>query len=85
MSGEIKAGDLVVVVATCCTDIDVGLIATVESIQYAAGRCADCRSLYQGWEATIRHFGQVLYKPISWLRRIDPLSEPETTQEEATA
>ena len=79
MSEQIKVGDLVVIVNYCCSDIDLGKILTVTGFTKAAcpmcgAKCDSCAFLGGYWAP-----------PLSWLRRIPPLSELESTQEEAVA
>ena len=76
---EIRKGDLAICTGTCCTDIDVGLIVQAQKIVVDDFECEDCGKLYVGLSAIVSINGQELWKPLPWLRRIDPLTEPTDT------
>ena len=81
---EIKVGDLVVVVRTCCAETakqSLGVIAKVVSIHKTTMRCMYCRAFMTmdrkaGFDVTGKFNGA----PLSWLRRIPPFSELESTE-----
>ena len=84
---EIKVGDLVMVVRWphACKYLGniFGIISTAQAVGLK-GNCQRC-----GWVPScsfvdVEAFGKI---PVDWLKRIDPLAEPETTEhnEELTA
>lgn len=82
---EIKVGDLVMVVRAHCTE-QIGKIATVTEISGGKWTCL-CGEV-KSEELTARlpnialrqNFHMSGWYPLSWLRKIEPLSEPETTE-----
>lgn len=84
MSEPISVGDLVVIVRSCCGRL-VGRIFIVGEIEFQRTRCHKC-----GWSGGEMH-GSLNQNwwgvPLSWLRRIPPLSEleGEKRDEEITA
>ena len=87
----IAVGDLVVVVRSCCTS-SLGLIFRVGSIHMSPtffGACMDCGRRTE-LDNGIPHAFDVVDNagwPLAWLRRIPPISAPESTliEEEQTA
>lgn len=87
MSEPIRVGDLVMVVRFPCCGACLGVVMTVTRLvntgdDYRCSRCGKLHGLKQVPSAIDdgrvrdRHF------PLSWLRRIDPLEEPETIERE---
>lgn len=86
MSGAIKAGDLVIVVATHCDESILGRIVPVDSVgAYPNCWCTHCNSHVSGPIAMLN--GQWWGVPTRWLKRIPPLEELEDVKqdEEITA
>ena len=87
MSGDIKVGDLVMVIRPipCCLRNDSGgkIFVVAEIRPVGCPWCPACNAHRPELHAISkdREFRIML----SRLRRIDPIAEPETTQEEATA
>ena len=87
MEKPISVGDLVMVVKSCCDDADaLGEIFLVAGIREKGTRCRHC---FQ--RNNCAHAGSIFNftagVPLSWLKRIPPLSELETkrTADEVTA
>ena len=89
MSGEIKVGDLVRVVDACCLKAKAMYLPYFSVVTLEMGDGPECRCMHCKSPMPRRILAgngdESCICPIPWLRRIDPLSEPETTQEEATA
>ena len=74
---EIKVGDLVQIVRVHCGDIGLGEIYCVEVIRESIfGNCVGCGASIEGLCAG----GGPYLAPLSWLRRIPPMSELESTE-----
>jgi phage FluMu protein Com len=91
MSEPIKVGDLVMVVRWPhpCFGKGSRLVFTVEGF-YKNVICPRCKTIIREYCATYSIAswdGGFRAIPISWLKRIDPLAEPEriTTDDEVTA
>ena len=79
----IQAGDLVILIRTHgCGDGPgpcVGHIFTVTNIEYKPTICPTCNKIETEWSA----WGLEKYlTPLSWLKKIPPLNELETTEQE---
>jgi hypothetical protein len=79
----IKAGDLVMVVHSCCGD-QGGIVFTVGSLyERASWTCDACKhreKAIQAATSATQANGRLCHWPIAWLKRIDPLSDPEEAQ-----
>lgn len=84
MSDPIKVGDLVMVVHVThsCSVVGLGIIGTVTKILPAQWfRCGRCGKSSQDYGAAAElDCKPGHYAPLHWLRRIDPLSELESTE-----
>jgi hypothetical protein len=82
----IKQGDLVCVVRHPCCGAYVGLIYRVEEIQPNDGKlvsCALCGGRHPDEPLALREGaieGKLCRAPLSWLKKIPPLSEPSHTE-----
>ena len=82
MAEPIKVGDLVTVVRTCCSttaDESIGLIGTVTTIEaFRTGTwaCTYCSADGNDLKAKFSNSSFPI-APLSWLKRIPPLSELE--------
>ena len=90
MSESIKVGDLVVVTRTCCEEFTMGhYIFTVGKFTDMALAGAECMFCHSHLPSEIEAIpdGDDCAFPLSWLKKIDPLSEPESEKrdEEITA
>lgn len=83
MKEAIKKGDLVVVTGTgCkCQERDIGLIMTVEGVTFEDRvGCIYCGFVApQGLCAEFIRDGRHAWKPLPWLKKIDPPAEQSTT------
>ena len=81
---EIRVGDLVVVVRTCCEKTaqeSLGITGKVTLIRSTTMRCEYCLSFMKtNWKAHFETECTFKCAPLSWLRRIPPLSELESTE-----
>jgi len=77
-----EVGDLAVVVHQCCDKVEVHPIGKVEEIVSLSSRCAFCRTSLTGQFAVFNDPEGLLYWPLSWLRRIPPLSSLEGLTDE---
>lgn len=71
---EIKVGDLVMVVHTCC-GLNGGTVFRVGEIENGRCQCSGCKKLTPFPVATNKDWsrsGQLLRWPLDWLKRIDP-------------
>jgi len=83
---DIKVGDLAIVVGSCCSGNDLGLIGEIGDIEVCEWQCVICgresgseaMGNFVGWDSD---YGT----PLRWLRKIPPLSELEETFEEVAA
>ena len=81
MADEINVGDLVVQIHDCCTQAALGTIGTVTRIYWSTNVCEVCGGQYVGWVAhDTSAWAPDEASPLHWLRRIDPLSEPESVE-----
>jgi hypothetical protein len=83
---SIEAGDMVVVVGcSCvCTAEDIGSFGVVKNVLQTDARCHVC-GFDDGPVVRARfvsNHGGVSYKPLSWLKKIPPLSELEGKERE---
>lgn len=89
MTAPIQVGDLVVVVKWPCCGRNLGRIARVSNIDYRRNmECAGCKaSNFPMPNADFQSSVQdgLICAPVEWLRRIDPLREPERELIEAEA
>lgn len=87
MSEPIRVGDLVIIVGNCCADADYrGEIHTVTAIHEEGGRCRECGFRAPGSVAALPCPTNPSWGiPLSWLKRIPPLSELESTHNEEKA
>jgi hypothetical protein len=83
---EIKAGDTVMVVHSCC-GAQLGVVFTVVFCGIDNLTCDHCglRQVGVAHAESDLPEGRLCHWPIAWLKKIPPLSEPVSTQEEATA
>jgi hypothetical protein len=82
----IQVGDLVIVVHSHCAKafaVDCGRVLTVLKIEKIFLMCNVCRKIYHSECAAEVEPGG--WQPTAWLRRIPPLSEPETTHHDEEA
>ncbi len=85
MSERIKVGDLVMIVRghECVMNLYQGVIFTVTGFvqpRFGGWHCARCgRDNAGGNEAAATGFHKA-HAPISWLKKIPPLTEPETVE-----
>ena len=82
MDRPIQAGDLVIILRGHCVDSSAGNIVTVLEIQDSGARfCQRCGIIDNpGVVARLRFPDKGdndYFAPLAWLKRIDPLSEPE--------
>lgn len=79
MNDQITPGDLCIVVRDCCGHW-LGAIRTVRSIRRIDG-ILWCDKCHRSWDgitiAELGEFGELHRTPVSWLKRIKPLSESE--------
>lgn len=79
MSEPIKVGDLVMIVCQCCSDDYLGQIFTVQELAQGS-ECDDCGA-QDDRPSAILELENAEYLawglPMSWLKRIPPLSELE--------
>lgn len=79
MSEPIRVGDLVMIVHTHCNHKSLGAIFRVGYIGRAYGICAVCKE-FLGMRS-FAGVNQYEYStPLSWLKRIDPLSDPQSVK-----
>jgi hypothetical protein len=81
-SRDLKAGDVVVVTRDCCSHY-LGLVFTIEAIEYIAPpRALHCQ--HCGWASLEDHAlvawtkdgaPKMVVAPVAWLRRLDPPAE----------
>ena len=95
MSERIKVGDLVMVIRTCCAEINnrthpIGIPVSVKELYTAKVRCPYC-GFYDETCAMAR-FNEKLSSgcvksPVAWLKKINPpaLDESVETKREVTA
>jgi len=90
---EIKVGDLVMLVGGCALN-KLGQVGTVTEISTGLWRCVGCKKHSGNFlTARVPEISSVPFNPLqgwlplSWLRKIEPLSEPEAneTREEIEA
>lgn len=83
MDRPIQVGDLVVILRGCCDDSQVGHIKTVEGIRhYGRLHCSACGLEISHPFATWLNGRHMWGRPLSWLKRIDPLSELDDVKRE---
>ena len=84
MSERIEVGDLVICVRAHlpCAERAIGMVFRVQKFNEHGARCNKCGHLHPGMAA---YWAPEYAFPLSWLRKIPPLAEPERTTEEATA
>ena len=79
----ISVGDLVMVVHECCPhESSLGEIQTVLSIEHDRATCEWCDCVTSGHHAHLSDAedNDTFWLPLSWLKRIPPLSELESTK-----
>ena len=83
----ISAGDLVIVVLSRCCGYGLGAVLRVSRIRPTHTgilKCGKCKSCISKDELIVEDdeipAGRVLKAPLSCVKRIDPLSEPEHTE-----
>jgi hypothetical protein len=83
---EIKEGDTVMVVGSCCS-MHLGYVFVVGALETSDYHCArrinGCGGRRK--DESVAFIDNVIAHPVRWLKKIPPLSEPVSTQEEATA
>jgi len=87
VSDPIKPGDLVIVIGNCCAKADYrGEIHVVKDVTSNGGGCLDCGIQIPGDQAGLLCEHNPWWGlPLSWLRKIPPLSELESTHNEEKA
>ena len=93
MSEPIKVGDLVMIVRVCCAKRDalgaIFSVAGIDSYRTGAWQCRHCMTTGRDCrvKATAKYGDGNMHAPLSWLKRIPPLSEleGEKRDEEITA
>ena len=82
---HISPGDLVVIIRAhrCATDL-IGKVFTVGGFSRNGSKCEECGEVFFEPSA---YYASRAAVPLSWLKKIPPLNEPETVEqdEEATA
>lgn len=78
---QIKAGDLVMVVGSCCGKSDtMGVIREVRQVRFDTVECVHCLRPHPSEVAHLSDDDMHGWVPLPWLKRIDPLSDPEEAQ-----
>ena len=85
MSERIEVGDLVICVRAHlpCAESAIGMVFIVQKLNPRGSRCDVCGETHNGEISA--HWAPHYALPLSWLRKIPPLTESERTTEEATA
>jgi hypothetical protein len=80
----IEPGDLAVIVGCGCehSESAIGLVVEILAVMDAVTFCQTCQvTIPPARCAEILYHGTSAWLPLTWLRKIDPLAEPETEAE----
>jgi hypothetical protein len=84
MSERIEVGDLVMRIHECCdviTEIHMGIPRRVLTIEQTTSLCVCCSTEYTGVHCQLEGEPEDTIAPRSWLKKIPPLTEPESIDE----